>query len=629
MSTTDLLNPSQIRAKGSKLITAGPKFLLAAVSSALLLFTGSAEAEISRSEPLEIRILLDNSGSMFPGYLPDSGQRRSQLGVRFFREYPEFRSWLNDFVQRQALLGGNNVSLAAFTSGEAFRPGQDVQEVQPPVPLAQFDANAALDRVTGFGRQTFLAESLDEYTEGFEGLLWLITDNIVETGRGTADEGVVRFFQSLRDRSKYRSVHLFKLPFEDPDRDYSSDLAIYGILVSPEEVPDAAHFDGELRNEFRRARRPGTAQQLFPGQEHLKLKDLSVDALELQIPQLEVEIQSLRDLFRELKMPAKIRTKLTQHSVIRGRYTLTVVRDFQADEPERSEFRIQPIKAGSFTAFTGRIEQPIPPIGLHHFQAEISSKGSLSLSPSGFWAWVKVATFGVRSEFRSRARMTFSGIVVRLERERMAGIFGVDAASDVFDFQDIQDIVVKPAVTPVSFVLETGASRGLVLLFVLLVLVLPLVYAAWFLLKPANYRVTVGNNPPTVVGLRRLGRHRIHSPPHHIASLVRNFGGRHQVVPGDEDTELRPASATRPGAYSVSIPGGKSWSLRIEALDSKQREVKGPSQGRVRRPGASPAVAPPSGTEDRPLRGPDRAPKREPKMRRPDRPRPKVRRPGR
>ncbi len=577
----------------------------AAVAGALLIFAAPALAEITRSEPLDVRILLDNSGSMFPGYRPTPEGRKKSADVPFFRESPEFRDWLSAFVTQQEIFNARTVAMAAFTYRESGNQVEPIQEARPP---GEVDVAKALAKVQGYGSRTYLVESLRAYADGFEGLMWLITDNIVETGEQTPDEGVLAFFEELRDNERYHSVHLFKQPFEV--RGHSSALAVYGILVSSREIPEVAHFDRRFRDEFRQARQSRVPPRyLFKGREHLKLKNLNVDALELRIPPtVEVEIRDRKSGFFqesqtvEIQVPAVIRSNLTQHSVVGGRYRLSMVSSFQPDGKAREDFGLEAIPADSFTVVTGSLERPLPPTGTLPIETAISSKEPVTLAPSGPVAWLKAAIFGVGVRYKGKATLRFEGIRIRLERARMAGIFGVDETSQVFDFQDVHSLTVKPDTKVVSFALRSGSRRSLLLLLVLLVLGALLGWGIFLLQKKASYRVTIGADPPRVVGLRRLGRFAIYRAPHSLGSLVRGLDGRHRFVPAANLSGLQP-SPSQPGSYTASLPGGESLAFSIEPLDSGPSQAASPAAGKMRRPTAKLGSSAPSAGSSAPSAG--------------------------
>jgi hypothetical protein len=162
----------------------------AAVLLAIALAIPAAAAPIARGGPLAVRVLFDNSGSMYPGYRPPGTpdrQKREQLGVGFIHQSPVFARWLDDFVQRQNVVDAGTVGMWTFTSNEQFTPA-DIQQVQAAVPVREFHAADALRRVPQqAGKNTYLTETLGTFCRGFTGLVWLITDNIVETNGGQPD----------------------------------------------------------------------------------------------------------------------------------------------------------------------------------------------------------------------------------------------------------------------------------------------------------------------------------------------------------------------------------------------------------------------------------------------------------
>lgn len=600
----------------------------------------AAEARITRDGPLRVHVLLDNSGSMYPGYQPGGGVGRQALGVRFYREYPWFRDWLADFVERQTVLNGSTVEMSAFTSGTTFRPG-DVQPVHSRVPLGGFDAGAALGRVTGWGQRTFLAESLDAATRGFEGLTWLITDNVVETGGGTPDLEVKRFFETLRDTGRYRSVHLFKLPFEAPEAEVRSALAVYGILVSNQELDDAtaAFYDRKFRDTFRVASRSrGPGGPLFPDHEHLKLKDLDVAPFDLQFdPVIDVEILGKdRVLGREgqkveLRLRGRIQSNLTQHSVTSGRYVVRVVSPLEPDAASREQFGVSPIPPGAFETFAGTLSAVIPPADSHPVDAVLPSRDRIGLDTSGFLAWLKSAFSGMHVLYEGEVEMVFEDVEVRFERDRLAGVFGAEVAPAVFDFEDVRTIDATPARDRITLPLTGGSIRGFLLLVLLTVLAASLAIAARLFLKRERYRVTVADSQ-SVTALLPFGSHEVRHGHRSLGRLRRGFGAGYELVPvrGDRQVEVEPGG--QQGQYHARIRDIGTVPIWIERLGGRAADAKGATpggSGGIRRPtealggGRSAGAGAPGGTKAQPPPAPKPggAP---PKAQRP----PPIRKPG-
>jgi len=576
-----------------------------------LAFSSASEARITANQPLDIHILYDNSGSMYPGYRPDSGRTKNQTGARFFREYPEFRAWLQDFVARQSILNGGTIAISAFTSEDSFSP-RDVREVHPRVPLDQFDVDTALDAIDGWGKATFLSESLTELTRDFEGLVWLITDNIVQNGREEPDLGVKNFFRMLNREDRYRSVHLFKLPFDDRSHSLHSDLAIYGILVSSEELPQglAGEYDRKFREQFRTARRRASSSSvpLFPHEEHLKLKDLSVAPFDLYFkPQVVVEVISTKKyLFYEnqtvlLRLEGDVRSNLTQHSVTGGSYKIEAVGAFEPDASSQKSFGVAAIPSALFTTATGVLIQKIPPTGSLPLRVELRSREPVTLRTSGLSAWIKSAFLGVQAEYRGRVRMSFDGVQVRFERDRMAGIFGVEQTTDVFDFEDVRRIRAEPAFASATFKLQGSGLRVVSVLIPLLIFLVLLGLALWLLLRKESYRITVGDTQATVA-LRRFGSYRVQHQHYFLGRLTRWFSG-FSFSPNARQPEVQIESTGVEGSYRARIKDVGVLPILIEPLHRKRRTSSRRGGGEsgaphIRRPGAPPP--PPSGSDPPP-----------------------------
>ncbi len=537
--------------------------------------------------PLKVGILYDNSGSMYPGYAPPGrpGTPKSESGARFFYQYPDFQRWLADFIARQSLLDGATVSMSTFTSQGDFAPG-DLQQVHPDVPIDDFDVARAVHNVPPeAGRTTYLTESLNRFTQGFEGLVWLITDNVVETQAGEINDEIRRFFTTLRDEPRYRSVHLFKYPFRDDQTGQESTLAIYGILVSEAVIPKPvlAYYDRKLRSIFRFAERRGgdPPPPLFPGREHLKLKDLGVDALELKAaPNLEVVLDHPERLLKEgqtlrLEMPGQIQSHLTQHSVTAGRYRLQLVGAFEPEAWATRDLGAQPLATSRFLPGEGTIDEAIPPGRTREIKAVLRSSAPISFKIRGPLAWLRLAINGAVVKYTGRVRMSFDDVQVRLERAQMSGIFGIDEASSVFDFQEVSQLEVAPSETPVSFALVAGRSRTAVLLLALGLLAVLLGTAAVLLARRRWYFIRMTGVPEKLVSLRRLGSYRIVHDGQPLGTLSRGVSGDHEFTPPTPSAALTVTPTPVPDAYDVHFRDGQGLRLSIEPREGgKQREKR-------------------------------------------------------
>ncbi len=575
-----------------------------------------ASGAISIGEPLRVRILYDNSGSMYPGYTPPGSPGRktkAELGVRFFQEYPDFRLWLADFVANQRLVDGGTIGMWTFTSQGQFTSG-DIRQVHPEVPVQGFSVERAVQRFpSDVGQTTYLTETLERFTRGFTGLVWLVTDNIVETRAGETDAEVERFFRSLKDLPRYRSVHLFKYPFRDERAGKTSALAVYGVLVSEADVPETtlAYFDRKFRGDLRFANRlqGDPPAQLFPGREHLKLKNLRVDALELTaVPNLKVilanpEKGQIKEGQRvQLELTGEIKSYLTQHSVTGGRYQLEIAAPFEPEEWARKGLGAKSLSSEAFQPAGGAIEEPIPPNGTREVSALLGSSRPFSLRSPALGAWLRLALNGATVKYTGSVRMSFTDLQVRLERSQMAGIFGIGEASAIFDFQDVKTIAVDPSSAPVSFALTTDSHRTLLLLFALAILAVALGLLALVLGRRQWYRVRITGTPERLIPLRRLGKYQVAHEAQALGMLSRGVSGDHIFVPSANSAALTISATRQSDTWDVRFRDGRACQLTIEAQVSGSAKRRPPREARDRplQPGAAPTPGIPGSTPNEP-----------------------------
>ncbi|HYC60689.1 MAG TPA: hypothetical protein VEK79_14080 [Thermoanaerobaculia bacterium] len=559
---------------------------LCAIVIALLASTDAA-ASLRSDGPLPMRILYDNSGSMHPGYRPPgaAGRRtRAELSVHFFHQLPEFEPWLDDFVRRQTDIGGDTVGMWTFTSRDAFAES-DIVPVHPVVPIREFHASSA---VANFppraGSHTYLTETLTAFSRDFTGLVWLITDNIVEANAGEPDAGVQRFFETLAQSSEFRSVHLFKHTFEE--NGHSSALAVYGILISAEEVPveTLARYDGKF-------------EDLFPGREHLKLKNLSIRPLTLRADLQLVLSDREKGMFREgqsveLDLDGEIQSHLTQHAVTAGRYELAIASPFVAEPWAQRDLGARPLAAEIFAPFNGEIDNEIPPKGARRIHAMLQSSEPVSFSPSGIAEWVRLAWSGATVRYTGAVRMSLTDVRVRLQRQQMAGIFGIDHASSIFAFQDVTSLTgIRPSVVPVSFALRTGSSRSAILLAILAVLGVLITVAALVSSRKRTYRISITTAPDTLTALRPLGTHNVVHEGKVLGRLSRGLLSSYAFHAARANPEFTVMPASDGETWDIKFTSGSNRRLSIQAEGGKKPTRPKPSSSSVR---AVPPPPPPS-----------------------------------
>jgi hypothetical protein len=581
-----------------------PRRTLLLLAVSFLAGARAGSAAVAGSGPLKARILYDNSGSMYPGYAPPGrpGTPRSVSGSRLVHQYPEFQDWLSDFVVRQSLLNAGTASMWALTSHGEFAPG-DLKEIHPEVPLAQFDTARAIQGIPEqWGETTYLAEGLSRVSQGFEGLVWLITDSIVDTGSGEPNADVERFFVALRDEPRYRSVHLYKLPFRDRVNGQRSNLAVYGVLVSDAAVPSdvLARYDGRFRSDFRGAnrRRGNPPPPLFEGREHLKLKDLAIASLELKTdPSLRAMLENPEGLFKEgrpvqLGLDGRIQSYLTQHSVTGGRYTVKLLGDLEPEEWARRDLGARPLPGALFESASDEIQQVIPPNGAREIRATLRSTEPVALSYRGLGAWLRLAFAGAVVQYSGTAELSFEDVEVRLDRGKLQGVFGVDAASRVFDVQEVRRLQPLPSRAPVRFALRTGSQRTALLLLAVFLAAGLLGFCAVLFARRAWYRIRITGTPDRTVSLRRLASHQVQHEGQVLGRLSRRLLGGHDFAPNQLSAALTITPTRQPDTYDVRFRDGRGVQLAIEPLAKASGKKRSAGPRARTKPAPGPPVVP-------------------------------------
>ncbi len=621
-----------------------------------------ASAEITRDGDLKVRILYDNSGSMWPGFSLTSG--RKPAGRSFYHEYPQFRQWVEDFAKRQSILNGAEVELWSFTSG----PGPTARKI---LRRAVAPGDFVFPSATSFpaaGRTTYLKESLEQFTRGFEGIVWLISDNIVQKPGGSPLNDVRQFFAAMRSGKRFRSVHLYKLPFAQLGGPAGT-LAVYGFLVSDSMDSGSeagktllAHYDGKFRQELLNAVRE-SGGPLFPGQGYWKLKEVEVGPVAFEPGPVRVEILDPGNgpTFRASKkisliVSGLIRSQLTQEVITGGPYRLRIVTSALPQEPT---YGIAPIPATQFTAAEGLISpgSPIPPGEVQEVAVRLDSKEPISLKPRGVVNWVKSA-LGIRVHYQAHVVAEFAYFDARFDRGRMAEIFGAELAPEVFGISEENrypgDITEKK---PIDFFVESSYGRMFVG-FLLLLLLLLLIAGIFFLFAgKRQFRVRLGESE-NIFGLRRTRSRDLFHDAYRVGRLKRQLAGDGLFAPEEANAAVKVSEAPG-GGWEVKVRDHASVHLSIEPVDggkvttAKRRRgrqdrtvrptrtlVRGtggpasmpaapvtpPLSGEPREPAAAgPASPPPSSGEDGPSAGAPAS--RAPEIRAPgaDRKRPKIR----
>jgi hypothetical protein len=238
----------------------------------------------------------------------------------------------------------------------------------------------------------------------------------------------------------------------------------------------------------------------------------------------------------------------------------------------------------------------------------LRSTRPVSLSTDGFAAWFRLASKGAIVQHTGRVRLSFDAVGVRLERANMAGIFGIDKASRIFNFQDVHSLNnVNPSEADVSFALSTGAPRTALLLLLLLLLVALLALLFFVGMRKQWFRIRISGTPERTIALRRLRSYAIVHDGMPFGRLTRRLAD-YEFVPTTNSAAVTISEASQPDTWDIRIRDGKAYQLTIEPKDGGSRKRRAPTS----RPGQGPQ--PPG---QRPVSGGGTNPPRLPKIDRP------------
>lgn len=539
----------------------------------VVVFLGMVRAtfpEISFSRGIDVKILYDFSGSMYPGYPEVS---RYQSGVKFFYEYDDFRSWMTDFVKQQIRFSGKRVSLSLFRSQTNFSPG-DVTEVHPMTEISRFNVNRAFSIIHPAGVDfSYLAESLDEITKNnFEGLVWLITDNRVETKDGA---GTTRMFlETIKEYVKYRSVHIYKLPFEDSASGLRANLAVYGILVSPSEIPiTVSNLYDKFFKDF---------NHYFSEGQYAKLKDLNVCPVDIEINPIEVDIDSQKKAFSEggivkLFLQGTIKSNLTHHTITGGTLIIRISKPFEPDDESKQKFGVQKILEGNFEAVELKLTEEIPPNGEAELsQFVIRSTKSISLTIPGIENFIKAATNSVKVKYSGTGEVSSNRIDVAIKKEgrqKITGIYKCEDFESVFKPQtSIKDIKANPSEFPLTFTLKDKGWRGFLFLLIFLLLLVPICLFIFLMMRRENYRIKT-DKKNELVGLKRLGRYAVTQDGVFLGVLTRGMSNTDTFTPNTGLASLKVTPGKKDGEYNIAVDdkeNKKFFQLTIEPVKSSR-----------------------------------------------------------
>lgn len=538
-----------------------------------------------------VMVLYDASRSMYPGYSIDEP---ANPRIPYFHERIEFLEWLLNFMASQGdKFGARGIELDAF-----YNVGQ-----QPNVRiemLHRFDSAEELrsltssregvERSKGFfsavakaygnpavGQRTYLLEALSQVSSGFDGIVWLITDNIVDEGRrveGRDNLDVTDLnglFFHLRDDPRYRSVHVFSYPYRMDGR--TGTLAVYGLLVSSDEPEESV-----LESLDSRFFDMGDA---FPGGKHLKLRDLNISPL-IYSPVFTVHLMNDESFFGseghrlDIDHAATIKSNLTQHSVVSGVYTVFAGELRPTDEEAVAAYSLEPLPSGLLGESQGELPV-LAPLGSVTIAGTLSGREAVHLKGMSLLSRLKWAMAGEPIKYEGDIHVQFRRLGLNVEPQRLDEVYGMSRAPAVFGIHSgITSLADQQATRHIVIFVSPPSALGWILLVPLLVALAGVGFLSWLLLRSSNYRVTKSGDA-TIVPLRPFGVYAVRHDDLPIGRLRRGLSKDFTFVAARE-AGLQVEELAEPGSYRAVLPPSgeekKVVSLKIESLDGgKARKV--------------------------------------------------------
>jgi len=188
-------------------------------------------------------VALDFSGSMYGGY--EQGGKPGEE-CPFYWEIPQFESLLREGIT-EAIPAGAEVNTLVFGKRVHWlgEPSEHANKDFTDLPDAPWKADfAKKGRMWDESRMELV---LDAATDKFvanergDGVLWILTDNIVDVGEGPEASYNRRFYERLKEDARWQVVYAF--PVHEGDWLCGSTLLVYGLYFSEHERIDQQHYE--------------------------------------------------------------------------------------------------------------------------------------------------------------------------------------------------------------------------------------------------------------------------------------------------------------------------------------------------------------------------------------------------
>jgi hypothetical protein len=229
---------------------------------------------IVNAAPTEVYYLFDNSASMFDGYPAPRGT------AKYYYQRPEFQEFIKQYIAATAK-PDDQISIITFN--------RVTNTVLPLTPLNNvswsgvFPPQGKLDVVgaqspqdIGFTRMPEAVRQLLSSLNGRRAVLWLLTDNIADTGASNEAADTKEFYSLLATDPRVQMVHAYPL-LRDPINSKST-LMIYGIVLGetePFSLQDLKQYDENYLG--------SSSIVKLMGEDAFQMKPLNRNTLELSL----------------------------------------------------------------------------------------------------------------------------------------------------------------------------------------------------------------------------------------------------------------------------------------------------------------------------------------------------------
>ena len=566
--------PSRFRPGAGKAPAARRAFLLLAAALPALLgfFFGSAPAQgLAAGKPFPVKILVDLSKSMYPGYRDAEPVRER----RFVNAIPEFRDWFAGLARSLEGLNASSVEVLGFATDEGRRPADRAIQLQPPVKPAEFNKDQTFSKWIHSGLQTDLDRNLRALTGGFEGVVFLLTDNRVESGTASEEQATEAFFRSIKEEERFRAVHLYRYDLKDPVSGRTLSLAAYGLVVSAAPLDDAAAMA------FESAFRSTGLLACFHGV-HVKLRPLDVKPVTLDVRFLATSQGGSRFVENEpmkLMFQGRI-TNNTLYALNGGTLSISLEGGFQPrDRRQARDFGLETLPAALF-----RVSQPakIPPVPpgetVRLSRPIVLDTAGIPLSVKGLWKWLAKAAFGLEVPFVGTGVIRARDLEFQLTREgfeKLAGIYGAESLQRVFRVNETKTVrLARPDRFPIAFRLKGDPRLGLVVVLLVLAVAVPAGVGLCLLARKAPVMVCLGERQQ-FYNLRRMSSMPVRFGDHELGSVGRGLFSGFSFRAGAFSPRFRLQPTPDPNVYTVLVEGQPPLRLEVRAVSRGAAPVSG------------------------------------------------------